>query len=262
MNVATDHATLVPVVFIGHGSPTNALGDNPYARAWSEIAAALPRPRAILCVSAHWQTDGPRVTAMAQPQTIHDFYGFPPELYAMRYPAPGSPELAQRVRDLVRGYTVQPDDEWGLDHGAWAVLCRMFPAADIPVVQLSLDRTLAPAGHYALARELLPLRREGVLVIASGNIVHNLGRVVWADEAFDWAVEFDERMAAAISARDHACVMRYEQLGPSAGLAVPTSEHFLPLLYTLALQQPHESERFFTAAVTMGALSMRSLLIA
>jgi len=181
----------MPVLFVGHGSPMNAIEDNEFARAWTEAGKDLPRPKAVLCVSAHWETAGTQVTAMDTPQTIYDFYGFPPELYAKTYPASGSPELAQRVIEMARPVEVVADLGRGLDHGAWSVLARLFPRADVPVVQLSLDHRLSPQAHYDLGRALQPLRTEGVLILGSGNIVHNLSLVVWADTAYDWAVEFD-----------------------------------------------------------------------
>ena len=251
----------MPALFVGHGSPMNAIEDNEFSSAWTDTGRALPTPTAILCISAHWETAGTCVTAMASPRTIHDFYGFPRALHELRYPAPGSPSLAQRVRASVRTTEVRLDHDWGLDHGAWSVLCRMFPAAGIPVIQLSLDRTKTAAFHYALGRELRTLRSEGVLILGSGNIVHNLGRIRWQDAAYDWAAEFDERIKGLILSRDHDAVVRYDQLGRTAQLAVPTNEHFLPLLYILGLQEDHDTVRFFAEKVTLGSISMRSLRI-
>ena len=256
-----DSETKLPALFVGHGSPMNAIEDNEFSRAWEETGAALPRPQAILCVSAHWETAGAQVTAMEQPQTIHDFYGFPQPLYEMRYPAPGSPDLAHLTRDIVRKTEVRMDSEWGLDHGTWSVLCRMFPDADIPVVQLSLDRTREPAFHYELAKELRPLRNKGILIFGSGNMVHNLRMVVWQDKAYDWAIEFDATMKHLILSADHDSIVHYSRLGQAARLSVPTNEHFLPLLYILALQDRDENVEFFTDKVTFGSLSMRSLKI-
>jgi 4,5-DOPA dioxygenase extradiol len=251
----------MPALFVGHGSPMNAIEENEFSRAWADAAASLPRPEAILCISAHWETDGARVTAMERPRTIHDFIGFPRPLFEVRYHAPGSPELARVVRESVRTANVLEDSGWGLDHGAWSVLRRMYTAADVPVVQLSLDRTKEPAFHYALGRELSPLRENGVLIVGSGNLVHNLGRMVWQDTAFDWAVEFDERMKRLILSGDHAGIVRYPELGPTARLSVPTNEHFLPLLYVLALQGEGDGVGFFAEKVTLGSISMRSLRI-
>ncbi len=252
--------TPMPALFIGHGSPMNAIEDNEFAQGWANVAQSFPRPKAILCISAHWQTVGAQVTAMSQPKTIHDFYGFPQALFAVNYPAPGSPELAQLIQQTVRSTSVESDQQWGLDHGAWSVLCRMFPAADIPVVQLSLDQNKPPEFHYELGKELRALRRRGVLIVGSGNIVHNLRMLRWADEAYEWAVEFDEQIKQAILAGDHDTIINYERLGEMARLAVPTDEHFLPLLYVLACQE-HEPVRFFAEKVTLGAISMRSLRV-
>lgn len=247
----------MPALFIGHGSPMNAIEETEFSRAWAEMARRLPRPRAILCVSAHWETRGTRVTAMPQPRTIHDFHGFPPELHARQYPAPGSPETARLTRETVRQTEVELDTDWGLDHGAWAVLARMYPRADVPVVQLSLDRGKGPEAHYALGRELQSLRERGVLIVGSGNIVHNLRRMVWEEEAFDWALEFDAAVRERLLDRDHEALIRTERLGRAGPLAVPTPEHFLPLLYVAATGRADEALEFFTERVTFGSISMR-----
>lgn len=249
---------LMPVLFVGHGSPQNAIEDNEYSRAWAAIGKTLPRPRAILCVSAHWETVGTRVTTMAQPATLYDFQGFPPPLYEIRYPAPGAPDLARGIKRAVSDPVVHLDFSWGLDHGAWAVLGRMFPAADVPVVQMSLDFDRPPDWHYRLGQKLRYLRRQGVLVVGSGNMVHNLKAVVWKDTAFDWALDFDARLAALILAGDHQSLVRYAALGETARRAVPTPEHFLPLLYVLALRAPSDRVTFFCDKVTLGSVSMRS----
>jgi 4,5-DOPA dioxygenase extradiol len=251
----------LPALFVGHGSPTNAIEDNEFSRSWAEAGSALPRPQAILCVSAHWETQGTYVTAMRKPKTIHDFAGFPQALFEMQYPAPGSPALARLACATIHETKVRLDQEWGLDHGAWSVLSRMFPAADIPVVQLSLDRGREPEAHYELARDLRALRKRGVLILGSGNLVHNLGRLVWQDTAYDWALEFDERVKRLIASGDHDAIIQYQRLGQAARLAVPTNEHFLPLLYILALQERNEAIRFFTEKVTLGTISMRSVWI-
>ena len=253
--------TLVPALFVGHGSPTNAIEDNEFSRAWAAMGRALPRPRAILCISAHWETAGTWVTAMDRPRTIHDFQGFPQALFEMQYPAPGTNDLARRVQELVRSAEVKPDLDWGLDHGAWSVLSRMYPEAAIPVVQLSLDRTREPRFHYALGKELAVLRREGVLILGSGNIVHNLRAMVWEDTAYDWAVEFDETVKRLIVAGDHDALVDYPGLGPAARLSVPTNEHYLPLLYVLAAQESGDTLQFFADKVTLGSMSMRSVRI-
>jgi 4,5-DOPA dioxygenase extradiol len=251
----------MPVLFVGHGSPMNAIEDNEFSRAWTEAGKTLPRPKAILCVSAHWETSGSQVTAMDQPKTIYDFYGFPPELYAKTYPAPGSPQLAQRVVELVRPVEVQPDLSWGLDHGTWSVLARLFPQADVPVVQLSLDRGKSPQAHYDLGGQLKPLRDEGVLIVGSGNIVHNLGMIVWEDTAFDWAVEFDAKVKRWILDEDHAAIIDYPKQGRAAALAINSAEHFKPLLYALGAGEPGEPVSFFAEKLWGGSLSMRSLRI-
>ncbi len=251
----------MPALFVGHGSPMNAIEDNEFSRAWAEVGQALPRPEAILCVSAHWETAGTLVTGMERPKTIHDFGGFPRELYAMQYPAPGSPELARLTQATVRKTQVHLDQTWGLDHGTWSVLCRMFPAADIPVIQLSLDQTQTPEFHYTLGKELRALRNKGVLIVGSGNIVHNLRIVTFQDKAYDWAIEFDEILKKLIESGDHDSLVNYQSLGQAARLAIPTNEHYLPLLYILALQDRPEQIRFFADRVTLGSISMRSLVI-
>jgi 4,5-DOPA dioxygenase extradiol len=253
----------MPVLFVGHGSPMNAIQDNRWGRGWAEIGARLDRPDAIVCVSAHWQTRGVMVTAMDHPKTIHDFYGFPDELQNMQYPAPGSPTLARKARDEIKSTTVALDQTWGLDHGTWSVLVKMFPRADIPVIQLSLDATRSPAEHFELGKELKALRRHGVLIVGSGNIVHNLRRVSreHADEGFHWAIEFDMKVTELVDKGDHQALIDYQKLGPAAQLSVPTNEHYLPLLYALALRDPTDPVRYFNDATTMGSISMRSLLI-
>lgn len=254
-------AEKMPVLFVGHGNPMNALEDNAFSRAWKDVVQGLPRPRAILCISAHWETNGTRVTAMAKPRTIHDFQGFPPELYARQYPAPGAPEWAEITRKTLRGMRVEPDMDWGLDHGTWAVLCRMFPKADVPVFQLSLDRTQSPAYHYQLGRSLAPLREQGLLIVGSGNMVHNLGMMEWTDQPLEWAVAFDAKLKDLILKRDHEALIRYEDLGPQAKLAIPTNEHYLPLLYALALQGKNEPLKFFAEGIALGSVSMRGVKI-
>jgi 4,5-DOPA dioxygenase extradiol len=258
---APDTGATMPALFIGHGNPMNAIEDNEFSRAWAEVARSLPKPQAVLCVSAHWETEGTRVTAMKQPRTIHDFYGFPPSLYEKRYLAPGSPDLARMAKGLVRQASVGLDLDWGLDHGAWAVLCRMFPEADVPVIQLSLDQRKEPAFHYELGRELKGLRKKGVLIIGSGNIVHNLREIAWEDTAYDWAVEFDAQVKVLILAGDHKKIIHYSKLGPAARLAVPTPEHYLPLLYALGVQHESDGVSFFADKVTLGSMSMRSVRI-
>jgi len=253
----------MPALFMGHGSPMNAIEDNEYSRTWIEVGKSLPRPQAIVCVSAHWETSGSKVTAMERPRTIHDFGGFPPQLYAQQYPAPGSPSLARLLQEVARPVRVDPDSSWGLDHGTWSVLIRLFPEADIPVVQLSLDRTQPPSSHYALGQALKPLRRRGILIVGSGNVVHNLWTACMGEEdgAYGWAQEFDETMKRLILAGDHQAIVDYEHLGESARLSISTNEHFLPLLYVLGLQEPGEEPSFFADRLAYCSLSMRSLRI-
>jgi len=247
----------MPVLFMGHGSPMNAIEDNEFSLAWQEAAKAFPEPNAILCISAHWETAGPMVTAMERPRTIHDFYGFPRPLFEKQYPAWGYPELAQRVIQLAGDLGVKPDLSWGLDHGTWSVLCRMYPDARIPVVQLSLDRSQLNSFHYQLGQRLMPLRKEGVLIIGSGNIVHNLRMMVWEDTAFDWASEYDEQVRQWIIHEDHEAIIDYEKFGKPALLSVNSAEHYLPLLYILGLRKPHEPASFFAEKIWGGSLSMR-----
>jgi len=250
----------MPVLFVGHGSPMNAIEENEFSRAWIAAGASLPRPKAILCVSAHWETEGTLVTAMESPRTIYDFYGFPPELYAMKYPAPGSPELAERVIKLL-GPAAGVDLEWGLDHGTWSVLARLFPKADVPVVQLSLDVRKSPQEHYDTGARLKVLRDEGVLILGSGNIVHNLRIMLWEDKAYDWALEFDEKVKGWILDDDHEPIIHYEKHGHSAALAINTAEHYKPLLYVLGAKEPGEPVSFFADKVSMGSMSMRSVRV-
>ncbi len=253
----------MPVLFVGHGSPMNAIEDNRWSRAWAEVGETLRRPTAILCVSAHWQTKGVMVTAMDRPQTIHDFYGFPDTLQNKLYPAPGAPGLAKATAEHVTKATVGLDYAWGLDHGTWSVLARMYPRAEIPVFQLSLDAARSPASHYDLAGELKALRDRGVLIMGSGNIVHNLRRLTRQrpDTGFDWAIEFDAKVKELIDAGDHRSLIDYQKLGPAAQLSVPTDEHYLPLLYALAAKDAKEPVVYFNEATTMGGISMRSLVI-
>jgi 4,5-DOPA dioxygenase extradiol len=253
--------TRMPVLFVGHGSPMNAIEDNEFSRAWIAAGKALPRPKAILCISAHWESEGIQVTAMERPKTIYDFYGFPPELYAASYPTPGSLELAEHVRGLVKPVDVRLDLSWGLDHGTWSVLTRLFPQADIPVIQLSLDVNMSAQEHYDLGKQLKALRDEGVLILGSGNIVHNLRILNWNDAAYDWAVEFDKKVAQWILDHDHESLIQYHKQGKAAALAVNSAEHYKPLLYILAAGEAGESIRFFAEKVTMGSISMRSLQI-
>ena len=250
---------IMPAIFIGHGSPMNAIEDTASHRVWMELGARLPRPKAILCVSAHWETEGLAVTASAKPETIHDFGGFPRELHEMLYPAPGSYELAARVAELLKPETVTLDPRRGLDHGAWSVLVAMYPKADVPVVQLSLDWTLSGPEHYAIAQKLSALREEGVLVLGSGNIVHNLGMYdPRRREPYEWAARFDAKAKALILAGEFDTLVEYDALGPDAELAIPTAEHYLPLLYILALRREGETLTLFNELVE-NAMSMTSV---
>jgi 4,5-DOPA dioxygenase extradiol len=247
----------MPVVFFGHGSPMNTLDRNPYTEAWRKLGEAMPAPKAIVCVSAHWYTEGTAVTAMSRPRTIHDFYGFPQALFDVRYPAPGAPELAARVRALLAPLDVALDESWGLDHGTWSVLKHAYPRADVPVIQLSIDGTQPPQFHYDAGRRLAALREEGVLVVGSGNVVHNL-RLMKRDggQAFDWAVRFNERIRAALASRDHRALIDFAGLGEDARLSVPTPEHYLPLLYVAALQRDDEVMSFPVDGYDLGSVSM------
>jgi 4,5-DOPA dioxygenase extradiol len=258
----------MPAIFFGHGNPMYALESNRYTAAWQALGESVPRPAAILAVSAHWYIRGCRVTAMAQPRTIHDFGGFPRALFEVQYPAAGSPALAQRVRELLApAVDVQLDEDtaqgWGLDHGTWSVLVHAFPKGDVPVVQLSIDAGQAPAWHYALAQRLVTLRDEDVLIVGSGNIVHNLGRLIWAADAppYDWAQRFSEFVHARVLASDHGPLIDYLSAGDDARLSVPTPDHYLPLLYVLAQQQPGEPVSFPVAGIDMGAIDMRSVAV-
>jgi len=252
----------MPAIFLGHGSPMNAIEDNAFRRAWAGLASHLPRPRAVLCISAHWETRGVALTAAARPETIHDFHGFPPELFAVRYPAPGDSGLAQTVANLLAPGGARLDARRGLDHGSWSVLWTMYPRADVPVVQLSLDTNEPASFHYELAQRLAPLREQGVLILGSGNIVHNLRLLDYRRaDGFDWAVRFDREVKARIEARDHDALIRYDELGDDARQAVPTPEHYLPLLYVLALQDERERASFFNDRVVMGSISMTSVII-
>lgn len=251
----------MPVLFAGHGSPMNAIEDNAWSRGWRAAALALPRPKAILVVSAHWETQGVAVTASPAPPTIHDFGGFPQALFDARYPAPGDPALARRVADLLAPEPVTLDPARGLDHGVWSVLLPMYPAADIPVVQLSLDRRRTPQQHYDLAKRLAPLRDEGVLVIASGDIVHNLRAADFRrPEAPVWADRFNGTAKGFIERGEHGPLIAYEGLGEDAALSINSAEHYLPLLYALALQRPGEPASFFNDDV-FAAISMTSVKI-
>jgi 4,5-DOPA dioxygenase extradiol len=253
-----------PALFIGHGSPMNTLLDNSFTKAWRRLAQGTPRPKAIVAISAHWFIPETAVTVAAQPRTIHDFSGFPPELHQLRYPAPGDPALARRLRDMLAPVPVRLDEQWGLDHGTWSVLAQLYPQADIPVVQLSLDRTKPAAIQLDLGRRLAPLRDEGVLIFGSGNIVHNMRAYAWdrpAQPAYDWAARFESAMRRRILAGDDAALADYGALTPDAALSVPTPEHYLPLLTVLGARRAGDDVCFPVEGVDGGSISMLAVQI-
>ena len=253
----------MPVVFFGHGSPMNTLESNRHTQAWHALGASLPRPRAILSVSAHWYIEGAAVTAMQTPPTIHDFFGFPQALFDIEYPAPGDPALAARVRELLAPVDIALDDSWGLDHGTWSVLAHAYPQADIPVVQLAIDATRPAAWHYELGQRLAPLRDEGVLIIGSGDVVHNLRTIRWGENAtpYDWALRFNEWARERIEAGDHAPLVAFGAQGADARASIPTPEHYLPLLYVLGAQQAGDPVWFATDGIELGSISMLTCVI-
>ena len=260
-----DSTGKMPVLFLGHGSPMNAIADNEFVRGFKKLGSKLERPNAILCISAHWETKGTFVTAMEHPQTIHDFGGFPEALYNVQYPAPGSPELAQSTKDLITKTEVGLDDTWGLDHGSWSVIKHVYPDADIPVIQMSIDYSKPPKYHYELAQELAALRNKGVLIVGSGNIVHNLRMVAWnkLNEAYgyDWAIEANEKIKSLVLEDNHQPLIDFRSQGRAFDLAIPTPEHYLPLLYTLALKEKNEEVTLFNDQPLGGSLSMTSMKI-
>jgi 4,5-DOPA dioxygenase extradiol len=256
----------MPVLFIGHGSPMNGIENNEFSNTWTELGKQIERPRAVICISAHWLTHGTHVTSMAKPPTIHDFGGFPPELFQVQYEAPGDPELAEDTVTLIQRTQVGLDHDWGLDHGCWTVVKHMYPEADIPILQLSIDYERPPEYHYELSRELAVLRRKGVLIIGSGNMVHNLRMVAWdklekPGYGYDWALEMNEKFKTLIAAGEHKSLIAYPSLGQSALLAIPTPDHYYPLLYALALQEPKDDVSFFNDRVVGGSLTMTSVRI-
>lgn len=258
----------MPVLFVGHGSPTNALEDNEFTVRWKEMAKQIPVPKAVLIVSAHWLTKGTHITAMEKPKTIHDFGGFSRELNEAQYPAPGSPLLAKETASLIKTTNVGLDHDWGLDHGAWSVVMQMYPEANIPMMQLSMDYHKPAQYHYDLAKELAALRKKGVLILASGNMVHNLGMLSIRDFSdinkefgYDWALEMNDIFKTKIADGDHQALINYEKLSKSAKLAVPSPDHYYPLLYALALQGKNESATFFNDKAVAGSLTMTSVKI-
>ena len=254
----------MPALFIGHGSPMNGIEDTEFSERWKRLGSEIPRPRAVVCVSAHWLTRGTFVTAMTQPKTIHDFGGFPKALFDVQYPAPGSPEVAAETKQLVKKADIGLDHDWGLDHGTWTVVRRMFPDADIPVLQLSIDYHKPPQYHYELAQELAALREKGVLVIGSGNMVHNLRMVDFSHinepgYGFDWAHEMNTIFKQKIGDGDHAALVNYQNLSKSATLAIPTPDHYYPLLYILGIRGKGENPEFFNDKAVAGSLTMTSV---
>ena len=257
---------VMPVLFIGHGSPMNGIEDTAFSRRWSQMAKEIPTPKAVLVVSAHWFTKGTKITAMDFPKTIHDFGGFPQELFDVQYPAPGNPVLAKETAELLHSAHVEFDHDWGLDHGAWTIIRHMYPEANIPVLQLSIDYTKGPQYHYDLAKELNALRKKGVLIIGSGNMVHNLRMVAWdrlndPEYAYDWTIQMNNKFKELIQAGDHKPLINYSSLGKEAMLAIPTPEHYLPLMYTLGLKSSKDDVSFFNDKAVGGSLTMTSVKI-
>lgn len=257
---------LMPVLFMGHGSPMNAIEDNVFSKRWSEMGKTITKPKAVLCISAHWLTKGTFITAMDKPRTIHDFGGFPKALFDVQYAAPGNPALASETIGLIKSTNVGLNHDWGLDHGTWSVVKHMYPDADIPVLQFSIDFTQPMQYHYDLAKELSELRKKGVLIIGSGNMVHNLGMVAWdklneANYGYDWAIEMNETFKKLIREGNHKALIEYDKLGKSAMLSIPTSDHYIPLLYALALQDSKDEVEIFNDTLVGGSLTMTSLSI-
>lgn len=263
MNSLTER---MPVLFVGHGSPMYAIEDNEFVQSWRNLGEELPVPKSIIAISAHWETRGTQVTAMQNPPTIHDFGGFPRELYEIQYPAPGNPDLANEAIKSITGSQVLADEKWGLDHGTWSVIRRIYPKADIPIIQMSLDYHKSPKEHYQLGKELASFRDKGVMIIGSGNIVHNLRRVAWdktddEEYGFDWAIEANELVKKQIAENNHQALIDYKSLGKSMQMAVPTLDHYLPLLYALALKRDDEEVLLFNDKAVMGSLTMTSVKI-
>ncbi|HAP01751.1 MAG TPA: 4,5-DOPA dioxygenase extradiol [Bacteroidetes bacterium] len=252
----------MPLLFIGHGSPMNAIEENEFSQRWSQMGKDIIQPKAVLCISAHWLTQGTKVTAMPNPKTIHDFGGFPQELFDVQYPAPGNPELATEIKNIVKQTNVGLDHDWGLDHGTWSVVKRMYPDANIPVLQLSIDYYKNSQYHYDLAKNLNSLRKKGVLIIGSGNMVHNLRMIAWDKEtnySYDWAKEMNEIFVKKINEGDHKSLINYESLSPSSKLAIPTPDHYYPLLYILGMKEKNDAISFFNEKAMMGSVTMTSV---
>jgi 4,5-DOPA dioxygenase extradiol len=253
----------MPLLFLGHGSPMNAIEENKFVEGFRNIGKLIPLPTAILCISAHWETRGTLVTAMEKPLTIHDFGGFPKALFDVQYPAPGSPALAKEIKNTITKTEIGLDEKWGLDHGSWSVIKHLYPGADVPVIQMSLDYNKSPQDHYELAKELSSLRKKGVLIIGSGNMVHNLSVLDWGhpDGSFEWATVANEKIKKLLTGNDHKKLINYQTQGKEFLLSVPTAEHYLPMLYVLALKQENEALNFFNDKIVMGSLSMTSFKI-
>jgi 4,5-DOPA dioxygenase extradiol len=263
MSTLSEMDTKMPVLFVGHGSPMNGIQDNEFSQYWKKLATEIEKPKAILCVSAHWLTSGTCITAMDKPMTIHDFGGFPQELFNVQYPAPGNPKLAEETAKLITSTTVGRDHDWGLDHGTWTIVRHMYPNTDIPVLQLSIDYNQPAQYHYDLAKQLSALRKKGVLIMGSGNMVHNLGMVAWDklndSYGFDWAIEMNEIFKTKIMNNDHAALIAYEKLNSAAKLAIPTPEHYYPLIYSLGLKEEKDAISFFNDKPMAGSLTMTSV---
>lgn len=254
----------LPVLFIGHGSPMNGIEDNEFSRTWSKFGNEIPKPKAVLVISAHWLTNGTHITAMNNPKTIHDFGGFPQALFDVHYPAKGNPELAKYTSELITSTSIGLDHDWGLDHGTWTVVRHMYPNADIPVLQLSIDYNKPAEYHYNLAKQLASLRKKGVLIIGSGNMIHNLRMVAWdklseAEYGFDWAIEMNTLFKEKIGNNDFKSLLDYEKLNKAAKLAIPTPDHYFPLIYAIALQDNNDEVRFFNDKLVGGSLNMTSV---
>jgi 4,5-DOPA dioxygenase extradiol len=263
-NTLSEQENKTPLLFIGHGSPMNGIEDNIFSESWEALGKQLETPKAVLCISAHWLTRGTQITAMENPQTIHDFGGFPQALFDVSYPAPGNPALAKETASLVHSTHVGLDHEWGLDHGSWTVIRRMYPNANIPVLQLSLDYSKDAQYHYNLSKELAALRKKGVLILGSGNMIHNLRIMNWQtpETGYDWAIEANDKFKQFIANNDHSSLIKYESLGQAAKLSIPTPEHYLPMLYVLGLKEKNETVSFFNDKTVMGSISMTSFKIA
>lgn len=263
LNEVFANTPTMPVLFLGHGSPMNAIEENEFVAGLRKTGKEIPKPKAILCISAHWETKGTHVTAMPNPRTIHDFGGFPRALFEVQYPAPGSPELAKETQSLITKTQVELDDKWGLDHGAWSVIKQLYPNADIPVIQMSIDYTQNAQYHYHLAKQLAELRNKGVLIVGSGNMVHNLRMVAWnklnESYAYDWATEANEKMKSFILAGEHDKLIHFNKQGKAFDLAIPTPEHFLPLIYVLALKNNKDKITLFNDKPVAGSLTMTSV---